>query len=125
MYNDYILVLSRTYPAAACLHIGFLLPFVNLQRTLSRENRRQHIAAGTINREQEHPLDTFELQGRDHIELNKLLKLTGICPSGGSAKLMIADGQVTVDGQAELRKRCKIRSGQKVCCLERQITVTS
>ncbi len=30
------------------------------------------------------------------------------------AKLMIADGMVTVDGVTELRKRCKIRQGQLV-----------
>ncbi len=68
-------------------------------------------------------MDIFELQGRDYVELNNLLKLTGICPSGGTAKLMISDGEVEVDGRVERRKRCKIRSGQKVFCLGRQIAV--
>ncbi|VAW58750.1 Uncharacterized protein YbcJ [hydrothermal vent metagenome] len=56
----------------------------------------------------------FELNGRDYIELNNLLKVTGLCDSGGMAKVLIADGQVKVDGQVELRKRCKIHTGQQV-----------
>lgn len=59
-------------------------------------------------------MQTFELQGHEYIELNNLLKVTGLCGSGGIAKLLIADGLVTVDGLVELRKRCKIRQGQVV-----------
>jgi ribosome-associated protein len=59
-------------------------------------------------------MEKFDLEGREFIELNDLLKLTGMCPSGGVAKMVIAEGCVTVDGQVELRKRCKIRPGQVV-----------
>ncbi len=59
-------------------------------------------------------MEEFDLDGHEFIELNNLLKLTGKCSSGGSAKMVIADGQVKVDGQLELRKRCKIRSGKTV-----------
>jgi len=59
-------------------------------------------------------VQTFELQNREYIELNNLLKITGLCGSGGIAKLQIAEGLVSVDGQVELRKRCKIREGQVV-----------
>jgi len=59
-------------------------------------------------------MDEFELEGREFIELNNLLKITGMCESGGRAKLVIADGQVKVDDRVELRKRCKIRTGQVV-----------
>ena len=51
---------------------------------------------------------------RDHIELHHLLKLTGICNSGGMGKAIVASGAVTVDGAVELRKTCKIRGGQVV-----------
>lgn len=51
---------------------------------------------------------------RDYIELHHLLKLTGICDSGGMAKATVASGAVTVDGAVELRKTCKIRGGQVV-----------
>lgn len=68
-------------------------------------------------------MEEFDLEGREFVELNSLLKLTGMCPSGGIAKMLIAEGQVTVDGQVELRKRCKIRSGQVVEFEGQQITV--
>ena len=55
----------------------------------------------------------FELRG-EHITLDALLKATGLAPSGGGAKAMIADGRVKVDGREELRKTCKIRAGQVV-----------
>lgn len=55
----------------------------------------------------------FELRG-EHIPLDALLKATGLAPSGGSARMLITDGQVLVDGQTELRKTCKIRAGQRV-----------
>ncbi|WIO75430.1 RNA-binding S4 domain-containing protein [Porticoccaceae bacterium LTM1] len=59
-------------------------------------------------------MQTFELEGREFVELHNLLKLTGMVHSGGTAKLLIGEGQVTVDGAVELRKRCKIRPGQVV-----------
>jgi len=65
----------------------------------------------------------FELAGHDYIELHSLLKVTGLCGSGGAAKLLIAEGLVHVDGEVETRKRCKIRAGQIVAFNDRQITV--
>ena len=63
----------------------------------------------------------FQLRG-EHITLDALLKATGLAPSGGIAKLMVADGLVQVDGRDELRKTCKIRAGQVVqlgdACIE-------
>ena len=56
---------------------------------------------------------TFELD-RDFIELNQLLKLTGLCDSGGAGKQLVASGAVRVDGAVELRKTCKIHAGQQV-----------
>jgi len=56
----------------------------------------------------------FELEGHAYIELCNLLKVTGLCSSGGEAKALIADGEVRVNGQIETRKRCKIRVGQTV-----------
>ena len=53
------------------------------------------------------------IQG-EYIELCKLLKVAGLVMSGGEGKNVVAEGLVTVDGQVELRKRCKIRPGQIV-----------
>ncbi len=65
----------------------------------------------------------FELGDHEYVELCDLLKLTGITGSGGMAKMLIADGQVQVDGDTELRKRCKIRRGQVVACMDETIAV--
>ena len=64
----------------------------------------------------------FELRG-EYITLDALLKATGLAPSGGIAKLMVADGLVQVDGIDELRKTCKIRSGQVVSLQGTRISV--
>ncbi len=56
----------------------------------------------------------FKLEGREYIELNDLLKVTGLFDSGGTAKIAIAEGLVAVDGHPEQRRRCKIRTGQTV-----------
>ena len=55
----------------------------------------------------------FQLQG-EFIELNVLLKLLGLAPSGGAAKALVAGGAVTVDGVTETRIRRKLRPGQLV-----------
>ena len=65
----------------------------------------------------------FELDGQDYIELHCLLKVTGLCESGGLAKLLISDGLAQVDGEVETRKRCKVRRGQTVDFADQQITV--
>ncbi len=65
----------------------------------------------------------FDLDEHDYIELHNLLKVTGLCESGGVAKLLIADGLVRVEGGVELRKRCKIRTGQIVEFNGQQVVV--
>ncbi len=55
----------------------------------------------------------FELIG-EYVELNQLLKLVGVCDSGGAGKALVAEGAVSVDGQVELRKTCKVRAGSVV-----------
>ena len=57
--------------------------------------------------------ETFELTG-EYITLCNLLKVCGVTDTGGIAKLIIAEGEIEVDGQVELRKACKIRAGQQV-----------
>ena len=48
---------------------------------------------------------------REPVELYKLLKFEGLVATGGEAKLMIGDGQVTVNGAVETRRRKKMVSG--------------
>src|SRR3546814_723555 len=61
------------------------------------------------------PMNQLDFQlDRDFIELIQLLKLVGVCDSGGAGKALVASGTVRVDGEVELRKTCKIRAGQRV-----------
>jgi ribosome-associated protein len=69
-------------------------------------------------------MDAFELGVDEFIELNNLMKITGMCGSGGMAKTMIAEGRVMVDGKVELKRRCKIRAGQIVTVGSREVRVT-
>lgn len=69
-------------------------------------------------------MPTIEFQlTRDYVELNQLLKLTGVCESGGAGKALVAEGLVQVDGQPESRKTAKIRVGQVVACGDVRIVV--
>lgn len=66
----------------------------------------------------------FEIRG-DHIQLDQLLKATGLTGSGGEAHAVIAQGQVQVDGQVELRKRAKLRPGQQVIFADETIDLVA
>lgn len=55
----------------------------------------------------------FAVRG-DYIQLDQLLKATGLCESGGAAHAAIAEGRVQVDGVVDTRKRAKLRVGQRV-----------
>ena len=64
----------------------------------------------------------YELTG-DYIELKNLLKLMGVCESGGGAKQLIASGGVLVE--VELRKGRKVLPGQCVLTGQARITVVA
>lgn len=55
----------------------------------------------------------FVLRG-EYIQLDQLLKATGLCGTGGEAHQAVAAGEVRVDGSVEGRKRAKLRAGQTV-----------
>jgi ribosome-associated protein len=64
----------------------------------------------------------FQLRS-EFVELCNLLKLVGVCDSGGAGKALVAEGVVSVDGKIELRKTAKIREGQVVSLGDVQIKV--
>lgn len=66
----------------------------------------------------------FAVRG-DHIQLDQLLKTTGLCHSGGFAHAEIAAGKVFVNGGLETRKRAKLRPGQQVVYGGETITLTA
>lgn len=59
----------------------------------------------------------------EYVELHKLLKATSLCGSGGEAKYCIDNGEVTVNDLVELRRRCKIRHGDRVQFNDEEIVV--
>lgn len=64
----------------------------------------------------------FQLIG-EFIELNQLLKMAGLCDSGGAGKALVAEGVVSVDGRLESRKTAKIRAGSVVSLGDVEIRV--
>jgi ribosome-associated protein len=67
----------------------------------------------------------FSLHGQEYILLCDLLKVINLCKSGGQAKRVISEGAVKVNGEVELRKRCKIRAESLVEFTEQEIKVTA
>lgn len=55
----------------------------------------------------------FAIHG-EYIELIQLLKVLNFAESGGHAKALVEQGLVKLNGQTELRKRAKLRPGDKV-----------
>ena len=50
----------------------------------------------------------------EFIKLGQALKLAGAVSSGIEAKVLIADGEVTVNGETETRRGRKLRDGDTV-----------
>ena len=64
----------------------------------------------------------FELT-EEYIELIKLLKVTQIAESGAMAKALVEEGEVVRNGETELRKRAKIRTGEEIRVMDETIYV--
>ncbi len=52
----------------------------------------------------------FKLQG-EFITLIQLLKAAGLVQTGGEAQIMVTEGKVKYNGEVDLRKRLKVRTG--------------
>jgi ribosome-associated protein len=50
----------------------------------------------------------------DSIRLGQLLKLAGVVPSGGEAKLLLEHGKVVVNGEIERRRGRQLHAGDVV-----------
>ena len=59
----------------------------------------------------------------DYIELVKLLKLLRIAETGGHAKILVEQGEVTRNGVNEFRKRAKLIAGDKIEVLGETIII--
>ena len=66
----------------------------------------------------------FAIRG-DHITLDGLLKATGLASSGGHAKLLIVEGGVQVNGEAEIRRGRKLRAGDVVALGDQRVRLSA
>ena len=60
----------------------------------------------------------------EFIKLDSLLKLAGLVYTGGEAKTLIQQGDVTLNGAVCTERGKKIRNGDTVCFKGKEITVT-
>lgn len=50
----------------------------------------------------------------EYIKLDQFLKLAGVADSGVTAKEIVLQGEVTVNGQVELQRGKKLRPGDRI-----------
>lgn len=59
----------------------------------------------------------------EFIKLQDLLKLCGLCDTGGMAKIVVQNGEVTVNGEVCTMRGKKLRSGDSVVFENIKITI--
>ena len=67
-------------------------------------------------------MDEIEIRG-DTIRLGQLLKLAGMAESGADAKLLLADGAVTVNGEVETRRGRQLAPGDTVAAEGEEVVI--
>lgn len=68
-------------------------------------------------------METIEIT-TEYIKLQDLLKFAAAVQTGGEAKMVIQEGEVTVNGEVCAMRGRKIRPGDDVCFNGRHYTVT-
>jgi len=59
----------------------------------------------------------------DYIKLDSFLKGVNVVGSGGEAKIIISEGQVSVNGEIEMRRGRKLYPGDRVALSNHKFTV--
>ena len=67
-------------------------------------------------------METIKLRD-EYIKLGQALKAAGLVSSGVDAKMVIQDGQVTVNGQTELQRGKKLYDGDIVTFQGQQVKI--
>ena len=71
------------------------------------------LRATVIDDYMENNMETVKIY-EEFIRLDSLMKFSGLCNSGGRAKYLIQNGEVSVNGEVCTMRGKKIRSGDKV-----------
>lgn len=66
----------------------------------------------------------FEIIG-EYIQLDQLLKALAWVDGGGAAHQRVAEGLVKVNGNIELRKRAKLRAGDRVLYAQNKVLLVA
>lgn len=61
--------------------------------------------------------------GGDTVRLGQFLKLAGLIDTGGEGKILIASGDVSVNGEVDVRRGRQLRPGDVVRVLGREARV--
>jgi ribosome-associated protein len=67
-------------------------------------------------------MDSVSFAG-EYIKLGQAMKLAGLVSSGVEAKIVIQNGDVTVNGETETRRGRKLTGGEKIGYMGRTVTV--
>ena len=59
----------------------------------------------------------------EFIKLGQALKLAGLVSSGVEAKIVIQNGEVTVNGEVDTRRGRKLYPQDNFCCQGQEVTV--
>jgi ribosome-associated protein len=68
------------------------------------------------------PVREIEIRG-DMIRLGQLLKLADLAGSGGEARALVADGEVTVNGEVETRRGRQLHRGDVVAVGDEDVRI--
>lgn len=60
----------------------------------------------------------------DSIRLGQFLKLSGLAEDGTEAKVLLEDGEVTVNGETETRRGRQLAIGDRVTLGDEEVTLT-
>ena len=70
-------------------------------------------------------IDMDEFHARDGmIRLGQLLKAAGLVDTGGEAKMLLAEGLVTVNGEVETRRGRQLVPGDVITAGDASVTLT-
>ena len=67
-------------------------------------------------------MEKIKISG-EFIKLDSLLKFSGLCETGGHAKMEILDGNVLVNGEVCTQRGKKIHAGDTVSFAENEIVI--
>ena len=71
-----------------------------------------------------HDMETVDIrEGEEFIKLGQALKKAGLVSSGVEAKMVIQDGEVSVDGEIDTRRGRKLFGGEVIFYMGEEVKI--